>query len=318
MFSIIIPLFNKEESVTASIHSVLEQTFEEFELIIVNDGSTDQSVERVQAIEDPRIRLIDQVNQGVSFARNTGISHAKNEYIAFLDADDLWHPVYLQCMSECIRHYPNYQWWGADYISTIGEEAIHENDSKGYAFKDALVKVVDFFEVSRKRYAIHMTSFVARRDALVGPARFPIGFKYYEDLEVFCRLAQMSPLPMIPYVLSYWRQDAENRACNRRKIMPLPPIFEDTIRLIRAGGMKRADQRTQCLFIMGLLLNEVALMCLSGQIRSTARAYARMAISISAFRWRGLKAYAYCWMPSFVLRGLFACTRKFRRSILAD
>ena len=95
MFSIIIPLYNKQESVTASVQSILDQTFQEFEIVVVNDGSTDASVERLKEIEDPRIRLIEQQNQGVSVARNTGIAHACNRYIAFLDADDLWHPDYF-------------------------------------------------------------------------------------------------------------------------------------------------------------------------------------------------------------------------------
>ena len=318
MFSIIIPLYNKQESVTASVQSILDQTFQEFEIVIINDGSTDASVERLKEIEDPRIRLIEQHNQGVSVARNLGIAHACNRYIAFLDADDLWHPDYLKCMSQSIECFPDYKWWGANYISTTGDDKIRENDSRSFEVRKEDINVVDFFESSLKRYIVHMTSFVAKREALMGSAQFPVGFNYYEDLEVFCRLALKSRLPLAPHVLSYWRQDGENRACNRRKVKPLPPIFEETISLIRGDGVKHAAQRSQCIFIVGLLLNEVSLMCVSGQLRSTARYYARIAIGTSVYRWRGLKAYAYCWMPSFVLRSLFACTRKFRRLINAS
>ena len=89
-FSIIIPLYNKELSVWATVESVLKQTYPYFELIIVNDGSTDRSLEIARQFTDNRITIIDVPNGGVSNARNIGISIANFEYITFLDADDLW------------------------------------------------------------------------------------------------------------------------------------------------------------------------------------------------------------------------------------
>jgi glycosyltransferase involved in cell wall biosynthesis len=313
MFSIVIPLYNKEDSVAMSLRSILAQSFQEFEVIIVNDGSTDRSIEQIKGIADDRIHLIEQANQGVSVARNTGIENANCDFIAFLDADDLWHRDYLQCMADCINRYPGFSWWGADYISTVGDSAIRANNEKQYVFCEESTEVVDFFERSRIRYIVHMTSFVARRDALLSKAKFPVGFKYYEDLEVFCRLAQLSPLPMVGHVLSYWRQDAENRACNRRKVMALPPIFTETIAMVEEGGVKCDEARSQCLFIIELLLNEAALMCASGQNRAMARRYARMGMTYSESHIRGAKAYLYSWLPAFMLRGLFFCTRRIRR-----
>lgn len=317
MFSIIIPLYNKQESVTASVQSILDQTFQEFEIVVVNDGSTDASVERLKEIEDPRIRLIEQQNQGVSVARNTGIAHACNRYIAFLDADDLWHPDYLKCMSQSIECFPDYKWWGANYISTTGDDKIRENDSLSFEVRKEDINVVDFFESSLKRYTVHMTSFVAKREALMGSAQFPVGFKYYEDLEVFCRLALKSRLPLVPHVLSYWRQDGENRACNRRKVMPLPPIFDETIAMIIEGGRSPRSECAQCRFILELLLNEVALMCASGVKPKTARYYSTLGMKCQATRLRGIKAYVYCLMPPVFLRYLFALTRFVRKSLRA-
>ena len=95
MFSIIIPLYNKELSVKKTIYSVINQSFRDFEVIIVNDGSTDNSVKVIETIDDARIRVIHQVNQGVSAARNYGIQEAKNQWISFLDADDLWEVGHL-------------------------------------------------------------------------------------------------------------------------------------------------------------------------------------------------------------------------------
>src|SRR5690606_11857402 len=109
MFSIVIPLYNKEQSVTNTLQSVLNQTYTEFEVVIVNDGSTDNSVEKVEAFNDPRIRLIHQANAGVSAARNKGIEEAKFEWIAFLDADDLWMENHLSTLRNMIETYPEYK-----------------------------------------------------------------------------------------------------------------------------------------------------------------------------------------------------------------
>ena len=92
MISIVIPLYNKEQQIGKTLESVFAQSFQDYEVVIVNDGSTDKSVEIVEGMADKRIRLINQKNSGVSAARNKGIQESRGEYIAFLDADDEWKP----------------------------------------------------------------------------------------------------------------------------------------------------------------------------------------------------------------------------------
>ncbi len=94
--SVVLPVFNVERYVTASIQSVLAQTYADFELVIVDDSSTDSSLRLCQQFTDPRIRIIQQKNRGLAGARNSGIRHAKGEYIALLDSDDLFAPEKLQ------------------------------------------------------------------------------------------------------------------------------------------------------------------------------------------------------------------------------
>lgn len=108
MISVIIPLYNKEHFIAKTINSVLKQTYTEFELIIINDGSTDKSADIAMKIKDERIKLINQTNKGVSIARNTGIYIAQGTFIAFLDADDEWCPEYLETMYQLTIKYPNY------------------------------------------------------------------------------------------------------------------------------------------------------------------------------------------------------------------
>src|SRR5690606_15574762 len=105
MFSVIIPLYNKELSVTETLRSVLNQTFTDFEIVIVNDGSTDNSLEIVSKIKDPRITLVNKENGGVSSARNRGIQVAKRDWIVFLDGDDIWFPNHLETLAEMIGRF---------------------------------------------------------------------------------------------------------------------------------------------------------------------------------------------------------------------
>ena len=95
LFSVIIPLYNKQDYITRTINSVLNQTYQNFEIIVVDDGSTDKSLSVVKTIKDKRIKVFSQKNLGVSNARNKGIKQSKGNYIAFLDADDEFLPRYL-------------------------------------------------------------------------------------------------------------------------------------------------------------------------------------------------------------------------------
>src|SRR5574344_1047459 len=106
MISVVIPLYNKERYIERALRSVLNQTFGDFEIVVVNDGSTDASVSVVEGIEDSRIRIINQKNGGVSAARNRGIEESKYDIVAFLDADDVWKENHLSVIAELIDKYP--------------------------------------------------------------------------------------------------------------------------------------------------------------------------------------------------------------------
>lgn len=107
MISVVIPLYNKAHTIVNTLNTVFAQTYQDFEVVIVNDGSTDNSVEVVQQhFNDKRIRIIHQKNAGVSVARNRGVDESKGDYIAFLDGDDEWHPDYLSIINDTISKYP--------------------------------------------------------------------------------------------------------------------------------------------------------------------------------------------------------------------
>src|SRR5919199_14579 len=118
LISVIIPVFNGEKTIQKTIESVLTQTVTDFELLVINDGSQDGTLEIVERIQDVRIKVFSYPNAGPSTSRNRGISHATSEYISFIDADDLWTPDKLEAQLKALQENPKaavaYSW--TDYI----------------------------------------------------------------------------------------------------------------------------------------------------------------------------------------------------------
>jgi len=107
LFSVVIPLYNKEDYIVDTLNSVLNQEYQNFEVIIVNDGSTDKSLKVVESLVDPRISVFTILNSGAAEARNYGINKSSGIYVALLDADDCWKPNHLAIFFNTINKYPN-------------------------------------------------------------------------------------------------------------------------------------------------------------------------------------------------------------------
>lgn len=190
MISVIIPLYNKEKLIGKTLRSVLEQTYQDFEIVVVNDGSTDNSVTEVEKIADPRIRLIHQQNAGVSVARNKGISEAKGEFIAFLDADDEWNADYLNVQHLLIDKYPQCDVFAANYkFKDLGGK-FSETIMRKFPFGDIDGILSNYFEVASCSHPPIWTSAVmVRKAAIQSVGGFPVGIKSGEDLLTWARLA---------------------------------------------------------------------------------------------------------------------------------
>ena len=106
MFSVVIPLYNKAHTIKRTLKSDLNQTFIDFEILVINDGSTDTGVDIVNNFKDKRVKVLNQENQGVSAARNKGVANAQFEFIALLDGDDEWDEKYLETISQSLQKYP--------------------------------------------------------------------------------------------------------------------------------------------------------------------------------------------------------------------
>lgn len=124
-FSVVIPLYNKENFIERTMQSILNQTFQNFEIIVVNDGSTDGSLLVLSKINSDKIKIIQHSkNKGLSAARNTGIQNANTDYIAFLDADDLWKSSYLEKIFSLIKNFPEAKLFATSYQEVYNKDKL--------------------------------------------------------------------------------------------------------------------------------------------------------------------------------------------------
>lgn len=215
-FSVIIPLYNKAPYVTKAIGSVLSQTFNDYELIIVDDGSNDNSAEIASdAIEGyDQCRLIRQENNGVSVARNNAVAVSKGDYLCFLDADDWWEPEFLGEMSKMIAEFPDAGIYGTNY--TIVNETKRKT-------RVAQIGVENGFEKGHINYcqAYAKTMYMplwtgavcVPKDIFEEMGGFPKGVKLGEDFLLWIHIALKYNVILLNRPLSYYNQDVD--AANR-------------------------------------------------------------------------------------------------------
>ena len=229
MISIVIPLFNKSGSVSGTIRSVLEQTYQDFEIIIVDDGSTDNSYQVVSelSLSDPRLTLIQKSNGGVCSARNAGIKAAKGEYIALLDADDVWDKDYLQEQMKMVDDFHECSMWGINYGETIDGAIIRDVPTglpKGFR---GIVE--DYFRIPGRISDLFCSSSVLiRKSVFDHVGMFDERIKYAEDSDMWFRIIARFPVAFYDRYMVYYRFDAENRAQTKhRPLKYFLPFFVD-------------------------------------------------------------------------------------------
>lgn len=190
MISVVIPLYNKEKQIAYTLQSVFEQTFQDFEIVVVDDGSTDNSVEEVEKFDDSRIRLIHQTNAGVSAARNRGIEEASGELIAFLDADDVWMPEYLATQYGLYQKYPECSVYACNYEFRDSEGKVTPTIIRKLPFEGEDGILSNYFEVASCSHPpICSISIMVKKMAIQAVGGFPLGIKSGEDLLTWARLA---------------------------------------------------------------------------------------------------------------------------------
>ena len=219
-FSVIIPLYNKAPYVAKAIQSVLAQTYMDYELIVVDDGSKDDSnAIAAQALEgQPHCRLLRQENAGVSMARNNGVAESKGDYLCFLDADDWWGPTFLEEISRLIDEFPEAGIYGTSYI--IVNETKHKTRVAPIGVETGFEKgYINYCQVYAKTLAMPLTSIsVAIPRAVFNEMRgFPKNIKLGEDFLLWIHIALKYKVAFLNRPLAYYNQDVEavNRGTGR-------------------------------------------------------------------------------------------------------
>ena len=209
--SVVVPLYNKERAVVDTIHSVLNQTIVPYELIIVDDGSTDNSLnvirKRISELENERIRVIHKENGGVSSARNRGIKEAKGEYIALLDGDDLWNPTFLEEQVKLIHNFPKAAMCGVNTAFVKNGKCWKWQQGMGDGFRG----YVENYFGTKHNDLFCSSSVVIRKEVFEKVGYFDERISASEDLDMWYRIILKYPVVFYAKVLVYYNQDAENR-----------------------------------------------------------------------------------------------------------
>ena len=243
-FSVVIPLYNKAPLIAATLESALADRERVLEIIVVDDGSTDDGAAVVERFGDPLIRLIRQANGGVSRARNRGIEAARGEWIAFLDADDLWAPGYLERLDELSRAYPECSMLATGYMTDdAGDEAhrhiLEHPDAGALLASAAHRRIDDYFDfVAGGQICCTISTAVRRSLVIAEGLRFPEGEHLGEDLDFFLRVAERSPLAYSPEPLAiYVQSQAVSRLSSSRAPRFIPAFLTRLDARLQSGDI---------------------------------------------------------------------------------
>ena len=224
--SVVIPLYNKAGQIARALDSVLAQTVRDFELIVVDDGSTDAGAAVVQACLDPRVRLHCQPNGGVSAARNQGVALARSPLVAFLDADDAWLPDHLERLWRSRLAVPDAVAWAANY------EIVEPDGRRTPGVRlDSPSRVVltpeNFYRIALQGSPVCSSAVMVDKVALLEAGGFPVGVRLGEDLDTWIRLLFSGAIAFDPQPGACYHADGDDRALTRHA-PPARYVFFDT------------------------------------------------------------------------------------------
>ncbi|MEN5086557.1 glycosyltransferase family 2 protein [Sphingobacterium faecium] len=211
MISVIIPLYNKESNIADTLNSVLAQSFKNFEIVIVNDGSTDNSLQVVEGFVSDKIRIFNQSNSGVSVARNKGILEAKYNWIALLDADDQWDKKYLEELIAAMALYPDKNIISAGHTRKFRTHNLRYTNR--YLPQEGTSGIIDYIDaMSAGQGPMNSSNSIIRKEPLVNTGLFRPGQRNYEDHDVWMRLYQPDDIVFVNKNLVTIDRDVPNSA----------------------------------------------------------------------------------------------------------
>ena len=200
--SVIIPAYNAERTILETITSVQQQTFSDFEIIVINDGSTDRTLEILSTVKDPRLKIFSYSNGGVPVARNHGLEHATGDLIAFLDADDLWTPDKLELQLTTLQQHPE---------AGVAYSWIYNMDEKGESFSAGnpfLCAGNVYAQLLVENFIVNGSNCLIRKQAVESVGEFDFSVPGADDWDYWLRLALHWPFVVVPKPQIFYRQSS--------------------------------------------------------------------------------------------------------------
>ena len=295
--SVIIPVFNAVRTIAQALESVSGQAFSDFEIVAVDDGSTDGSIEFVRRHRE--VKLLEQKNRGPSAARNLGIANSTGDYVAFLDADDWWKPPFLARMVAALD---------SDPACVMAYCDLQLVDSLGKPFQTSLMAVREkrpptVQDMLQSLWPIMPSGVVVRREALAAVGGYPEPLRAFEDVYLWLLLRERGPFAYVAEKLAVWRfahfpaplkasggQEAAGRIFRQ---MVIARYAVDPLRHVRSR--ERAPRS---------ILGYIGLDALGHGDRATARSAFRRAIRLDPWRMRNYLRLARTVLPAKMARAL--------------
>ena len=223
--SVIIPLYNKKKEIKRCLDSVLSQTFQDFEVIVVDDHSTDGGLAIVKSYPDPRISVTEQDHRGVSYTRNHGVEQAKCDYVAFIDADDEWMPKHLETIVRLTGNFPEAGMFTTAYKIHTADGKTRWPDYKYIPSPPWEGLIPDYFKSlalgagADLGWPTNSSVVVIPKKIFFERGRFPEGYWMSEDTALYNNIALKYPVAFSWELGATWHWDASNRA-NEKMISP--------------------------------------------------------------------------------------------------
>jgi len=231
-FSVVIPLFNKEQYIGRALNSVLTQTFEDFEVIVVNDGSTDEGANVVKEFVDSRIHLVHQKNAGETAARNRGIEEAKAELIAFLDADDEWKPRFLETVLRLKNIYPKAGAYATAFDMCLPSSKMIRSRHMEIPDHPWEGVLPNYFKAAFNIHPVCASAVAIPKAIFADVGKFPEGIHLGGDIDMWLRIAVKYNIAYSTCVSAIYYQDAENRACDLHILGEDPRFIKTALKAI--------------------------------------------------------------------------------------
>jgi len=310
VISVVIPLYNKARHIRRALDSVLAQTSQDLEVIVVNDGSTDGSDDVVRRYTEPRLRLVNQENAGASAARNRGIAEARADLIAFLDADDEWLQGHLATIVRLSERFPECGAYATAYEMVDRQDGRRRPEFAGVPPPPWEGVIANYFHLCPEPICSSSVAVPKRVFDSVGP--FPIGVQRGEDSDMWCRIALKYPIAFSTRVGAVYHQEADNRICVQ---CPAPLLQEHCFtRLVddalKSGNRPPGTTPNDLVEYRNWKFTAIADELAAAGNAAGAREYLRRAVSTRRHRLPWMRA----WMLSFVPASMRAALRKLRRA----